>query len=85
MSLYEKVKSIIDELAENDCVIEYGNIYDAFMNAYVSESTKIPRFINSNIELNFVKHVGGEDQGSEYYSILEFINRGILVLKFHDL
>jgi hypothetical protein len=51
MSLYEKVKSIIDELAENDCVIEYGNIYDAFMNAYVSESTKIPRFINSNIEL----------------------------------
>ena len=28
MSLYEKVKSIIDELAENDCVIEYGNIYE---------------------------------------------------------
>ena len=85
MSLYEKVKSIIDELAENDCVIEYGNVYEAFMNAYVSESTKIPRFINSNIELNFVEHVGGEDQGSEYYSIYRFtdtISNETVFIKF---
>ena len=85
MCLYEKVKSIIDELAKNDIDIGTVDIHTAFMEAYVSKNDKIPLFIDSNIEFEYIKQVGGEDQGSIYYSIYQFtdtISNETVFIKF---
>ena len=84
MSLFEKIKTVIDKLADDDFEIEFETIYCAFMEGFVNQKNVIPGL--DNIELNRIKHVGGEEQGSTYYSVYKFtdtITNEITFIKFN--
>ena len=84
MSLFEKVKNIIDKLADDDFEIEFETIYCAFMEGFVNQKNVIPGL--DNIEFERIKQIGGEEQGSTYYSIYKFtdtITNEIIFIKFN--